>query len=420
MGLGSGSEVSNMSGSKSLVTSLPAGRISGGHQGTKLRERPPEYRYWIMTIQNPDPSEDLVKYVYDRVGDVKKVTWSYEQGKEEIGQNNPAWAGNDDREDFKWDRKEQGGNLHWQVFFAPQKRFREIAMRKRMHPHWIEPCYAPRSAENYCAKADSTLVDGPWEFGEIQQGERNDLKTCHTKVMTEGETYTSLLKKGDCLSVLARYPRFVMNMQMMAGDVNTEELWPLEFEGHVMNKPDPALKRRHWWIVGPADWGKTYGMEEALGTRPVFYTKGNNKNKMEGYADQNLIVFDDCFMTFEELEMYTGTHKYGLKIPGRNFDGWLGRGKSRNVIVITNKTIEKCKFSEAHEPAIRARFIEIQLKPKSKWDDKVVAPVFTKRVAAPEPTTQHFVVDWNIPANTEVIGGTTIQLQTNEENADYE
>ena len=104
-----------------------------------------------------------------------------------------------------------------------------------------------------------------------------------------------------------------------------------------------------------------------LGDRPVYYTKGSNKNKMEGYGGQHLIVFDDAVMSFEELSMYTDTHKYGLKIPQRNVDGWLKRKSVRNVIVISNKWIHECEFK--NEAGVRARFKEIDVTVTPGYDD---------------------------------------------------
>nr|WAE42611.1 MAG: replication associated protein [Cressdnaviricota sp.] len=309
----------------------------------------------MLTIQNPDPCMDLAEYIAQQVetSEINKIVWSYEMGAQELGRGNAAYD-----EELHERGELQGGNLHYQICFTTKKQFREAAMIARFPEDWVQGAYAPRAAENYCAKGDNTLVDGPWTWGHSKQGERNDLKEVHAKVMA-GETYETLLRRGENLSVLAKYPRFVRQIQMMAGEGEVKEQWPLMFAGHTMIAPDPATKQRHWWIVGPPDWGKTYKMTQAQENRPVYYTKGSNKNKMEGYADQNLLIFDDCVMCFEELRMYTDTHKYGLKIPQRNVDGWLGRGKSRNVIVISNKWISECEFK--NEAGVRARFIEIDI-----------------------------------------------------------
>lgn len=326
------------------------------------RVRPSAFRKWMVTIQNPDPAEDFAKWMTERVEDVKFIVWSYEMGDKEIGESNPAY-------DVELhERGElQGGNLHYQVYFETTKQHRVAAMRKLIGDHWCEQCYAPRSAENYCCKADHTLIGGPWEFGKgSQQGERNDLHEVHKKIM-EGETFRSLMKKGQNLHVLAKYPKFVSTLETIAeSKEDGPEEWPFEFMGHTMEKPDPAVKKRHWWIHGPPDAGKTYGLELALGKRPVFYCKGNNKNRMEGYCDQNLIVFDDCVMHFEELAMYTDTHKYGLAIPARNIDLRLKRNSCRNVVVVSNSKIADIGFKNA--AAVKARFIEIEFNPGFRED----------------------------------------------------
>lgn len=161
MGLGTRSGVSNNEAQGQRLT--PA-------SGT--RERPTKYRKWMLTVQNPDPSEDFTKWMTEKVEDIKRVVWSYEMGAKEIGVDNPAY-------DEEWHNagNEQGGNLHYQVYFETTKQYRVDAMRKKIGSHWLEQCYCPRSAENYCIKSDHTLVDGPWEFGEpSKQGDRSDIK----------------------------------------------------------------------------------------------------------------------------------------------------------------------------------------------------------------------------------------------------
>lgn len=259
------------------------------------------------------------------------------------------------------------GNLHYQLYFETEDKHSVSAL---LNPrgegeslagfvHKVQTCYAPVSAKNYSIKADHTLVAGPWEMGnQKDQGKRSDLQDVYDKVKL-GETYESMMCKGEHLMTLARFPKFVRQLEVTLDSEETTDEWPLIFEKHSMDKPDPAKKQRHWWISGPPDWGKSYKMEEALGNRPVFYTKGSNKNRMEGYKAQEIIVFDDCVMTFEELAMYTDTHKYGLPIPQRNVDGWLKRKSCRNVIVISNKTIDEIGFKNT--AGVKARFIEIKV-----------------------------------------------------------
>nr|WAE42601.1 MAG: replication associated protein [Cressdnaviricota sp.] len=320
------------------------------------KPRAPLFRKWMLTVQNPDPAESFPEWLTARIPDLKYTIWAYEMGTKEVGIDNPAY-------DAAWHEAGnlQGGNLHYQVYFETCKQYRLSAIRKHIGEHWLEQCYAPVSAENYCAKGDKTLVDGPWEFGQrVSQGERNDLKAVHKRIM-EGETATSMMRKGECLAVLAKYPRFVKQLETLADTpAETKEEWPLVFADNVMEAPNPSKKRRHWWIHGEPDVGKSYGMEQALGNRPVFYTRGGGKNKMESYDGENLLVFDDCVMSFEELSSFTDTHKYGLAIPSRYADNRLKRGSSRNVIVLSNHTIERIGFK--NEPAVKARFIEIEYK----------------------------------------------------------
>lgn len=138
----------------------------------------------------------------------------------------------------------------------------------------------------------------------------------------------------------------------------TEVQFPFQLMHLTIPKPDPACKKRHYWIVGPPDWGKTYHIEKYFAYKKIYKAKTHDY-PFEGYQHEDLIVYDDYIPKFKELAnvsntYYTRTHVYG-KV--RQVNTYWKPGHTRTMIICTN---EYPKFGDLM-PAFEARFNIIDL-----------------------------------------------------------
>lgn len=339
-------------------------------KATKKRKNNPKGRKWMVTLNNPFDFLTWVKvlvYVKSLLPDLKFMCGALEEGKEKLKESDPHYG--------KAPAK-NGGRVHWQLYIECKNQYYASIMSfKIFNGYWAEFAKSPENAATYCTKGDNTLLDGPFEWGEMEtQGKRTDLEDCYQKIKS-GEDFNSLVKKGQCLGALAKYPQFWNRVTGIIQAPEVTKAFPLTILGKTMEKPDPANKQRHWWIHGPCDWGKSYTIQVGLRGYDRFYCKGNNKNRLEAYAGQEIIVLDDCVMTFEMLAGLCDTHEDIYYLEARNWDRMLKAGSSRNIIVINNRSIDQIGFS--NPDGVKARFKEIDCTkwfPKYKGKKNLVKP----------------------------------------------
>lgn len=133
--------------------------------------------------------------------------------------------------------------------------------------------------------------------------------------------------------------------------------WPLECPGNVlMPAPDPAVKRRHLWIVAGADFGKTLWLNN-LG-RVKLFIASNERNHLEHYAGESLIIMDGMQLPWDVVEKLTDTLAQDRQCPGwaRGEYVTLVGGSCRNLIYLGNH-----KPNYADMRLFNARFIVIDL-----------------------------------------------------------
>lgn len=121
-------------------------------------------------------------------------------------------------------------------------------------------------------------------------------------------------------------------------------------------------KKRSLWIVGPPNCGKTYGFYKVASANmlPVF-TVPHTKYPFEGYADQQIVLYDDHFPSFIHLcnilQVYL--HGYSSHVAGESRyveKFWPTQGEPggiRNIVVLANN------FPDygSHRAAFHARFV---------------------------------------------------------------
>lgn len=255
------------------------------------------------------------------------------------------------------------GALHWQVYFETSNGHTQATMGKSLGC-WCERAHHPEEARLYTLKSDSTLVDGPWTAGApIVQGQRMELHAAAAAIRS-GMSYTALRRSGEHDVACARTERYLRSLEEDVGAVVAPVQWPVTWKGYTMQAPDPTVKNRHWWIVAPADWGKTKEMGDLFGGSAVCYFMGDKKNRWEAYEGQDLIIYDDTALSFAEISMVTNTIPWKVNLPDvRYVNKFFKENTARNVIVLTNKRISECGYSPQHLPAVYARFTVLDFMP---------------------------------------------------------
>lgn len=135
-------------------------------------------------------------------------------------------------------------------------------------------------------------------------------------------------------------------------------VWPVVLKcsdgvEYTMLAPDARIKKRHWWIVSPPNSGKSYWINETFAGKKVFVPmKGDYP--FEAYQNEELIIYDDRDqITFEEFSNVANVYKIETHVYGKArfvAVNWprapplpnvpIPRGAVRNIIVLSNQTIE--------------------------------------------------------------------------------
>lgn len=129
---------------------------------------------------------------------------------------------------------------------------------------------------------------------------------------------------------------------------------------YAMERPDPAIKKRSWWIVAPPSSGKTRWLNKTFKGQRV-YTPRMGKYPYEGVFDEEIIIFDDRKnVSFEEfsdvLNVWETPHPVFGEV--RFFTQDWPLGAARSCIVLSNYTIEESMDSGDHG-RMKKRFIQI-------------------------------------------------------------
>nr|WAE43147.1 MAG: replication associated protein [Cressdnaviricota sp.] len=114
--------------------------------------------------------------------------------------------------------------------------------------------------------------------------------------------------------------------------------YPLELKWFIVEKPDVKVKKRHWFVIGPADMGKTRTICTALKGINYFMCPMDEKYRFEMYKDEDIIIYDDCIPTEQEVKDVSNTwEKTKGRVGGHRYSTaeW-NEDHSRTMIVLTN------------------------------------------------------------------------------------
>lgn len=114
--------------------------------------------------------------------------------------------------------------------------------------------------------------------------------------------------------------------------------FPFELPNEVLVEKMAEEKKRHFWFVAKADWGKTHWVNETFAGKQV-YLRPPAKYPYEGYLNEPIIIFDDVTPDGkDELCAITNTWRIKCQVYGdtRYTRKYWNIGSERLVIILSN------------------------------------------------------------------------------------
>lgn len=331
-----------------------------------------QWKSFMITVHDPDPSMDFLKYMKEAFPDLARMSWGYEAGDKTGHPHYQVYATTFDQhrleefyDDEVWDNVDTG----------------------RCHSHmicrvdWLQGAYAPKAAEVYCVKADHTLIP-PWDGFEnpkvwqhpdyLFRGQRHELQQLR-EALRAGETYVSLRDQGKCLNALAKYPRFAKELEQDAEQAKYKspeyplrlKLLDLDLElldPKTLDAQGDLNKKRNIWIWGPKSVGKTRQVQKALAEyKYQLVTALGQDVAFEVYLGNEIILFDDCFCTAQQICAFTDTNDRNQVIRVRNVNVTVPGKSVRLVIYLSNKPIAESFQNVDLAERVQARFTEYKV-----------------------------------------------------------
>jgi len=128
-------------------------------------------------------------------------------------------------------------------------------------------------------------------------------------------------------------------------------------------KSDPIVKKRHCWVHGPPDAGKSTWLRNNVLVYQC-YRVGNNECPFDNYQDQQIIVYDDITPKADHLLSICEFEDNSRPVPGRTryMQRYVPGGLAILVIVCSNYNIRDAYPDETDVRimSLRARFNEYE------------------------------------------------------------
>lgn len=119
----------------------------------------------------------------------------------------------------------------------------------------------------------------------------------------------------------------------------TEVEFPLAFPAHLNWPPITNIgKKRHIWIVGRPDAGKSSLVHTLFDNKLVFFRPAGSKYPFDGYNQEQVLIYDDCYPPFAELSQIANNYTSPQPIAGdqRYHQKYWKPNQQRLVIVLHN------------------------------------------------------------------------------------
>lgn len=138
--------------------------------------------------------------------------------------------------------------------------------------------------------------------------------------------------------VMARFPKYIEAVKKAkAWDVLKPITYPIDLKWCVLQDPAIAGKKRHFWIMGPPDSGKTTRIQDTFeGLRAYMVPK--TPHPFERYRGHEVIIYDDIIPGRDELINISNVYKIDTHVHGHTRYHevmWL-KGQARTIIVLSN------------------------------------------------------------------------------------
>lgn len=136
--------------------------------------------------------------------------------------------------------------------------------------------------------------------------------------------------------------------------------------GEPIGRNDPAVKKRHWIIIGPPDYNKTRWCSERFAGQRVYYVPTKSEDRApapwDGYKGEELLIYDDVLPlpTKPVLCLLTDTVGHDRQLCGRGTYGnkLIPANTTRTILILCNPESVPSYLDELW---FRARFNVINL-----------------------------------------------------------
>lgn len=273
---------------------------------------------------------------------------------------------------------------------------------------------------NFTQKVDSR---NPGVF-DVQYKDRNYHPNIKKITKNIHKVYAYIMKDGEYIHNIAAaieagpsgYIRRQADWQAWERDIQVRRLEPIDWPVKMPdgNDWDPTTlgKKRHLWLVGPPDSGKTWWLHLTFAGKQAFWRPPGTEYPYETFNKESVIICDDVMPKFEEITNVTdgapagvykqvfGKHRYKpVYWPSTNTMGW-----SNIMIIVSNTAPEEVQWSP--DSIIKAQRLAAVLKRFNVFD------------CTPMTDEQRVMMDLNdvIERETNVYGSPIYHDYENQEN----
>lgn len=149
--------------------------------------------------------------------------------------------------------------------------------------------------------------------------------------------------------------------------------WPIELpwkkrdnpeEFATLARPTAFQKRRHLWLHGPPNWGKSLWLSIVFRLSRVYMRPDNSDKPFDAYQDEEVIIYDDVDMSgvkLTELQSIASVWYTQAQVPGivRYTHKFWKLRQVRTIIVLSN--FPPIDFYNKNYAAFEARFNVVDL-----------------------------------------------------------
>lgn len=134
--------------------------------------------------------------------------------------------------------------------------------------------------------------------------------------------------------------------------------WPLKFPSHLGWRDAYNLgKRRHIWITGRPDCGKTLMINQMFDGLRRYLRPAASKYPFDSYMQEEVIIYDDTYPPFTEAVAVSNNYSAETPIVGDqryHQKTWMAY-QQRVMIVLSNLPLRAC-YNSSDLPGMLARF----------------------------------------------------------------